>query len=255
MARTPRVRTEEGFYHVILRGSGRQILFENDGDRRLLLALLGRCLGEAGISILAWCLMSNHVHLLLCDPQGELSPAIQRCTGSYAGHFNRLTGHVGHVFEGRFKSVPVTNERQLLQVLRYIHDNPERAGVCRASEYRWSSFSEYASGRSEVADVGPLLELLGGAEGFAALCASTDRGTYVERTGAFVSDDDALLAAREALGGVDPATLKGLRPAERNPRLQLLRDAGLTIRQVERLTGIGRSTISHATHRSTERLA
>ncbi len=255
MPRAPRIRTDEGVYHVILRGSGRQILFENDADRRLFLMIASESMSDAGISVLAWCLMSNHVHLLLFDPQDALSAAVQRFSSSYAGHFNRLTGHVGHVFAGRFKSVPVTSDRQLLQVVRYIHDNPERAGICAASEYPWSSFGEYVSGNPVIVDVNPVLDMLGGTDGFRELSQSDEYAGYTERTGAYVSDDAALAVARLALGGSDPSELKSLSPVERNPRLQALRDEGLTIRQIERLTGIGRSTISHTTYRKPLKLA
>lgn len=249
MARSPRVRAEQGFYHVVLRGSGRQIIFECDGDRRLFLLLARECLGDAGINVLAWCLMSNHVHLLLEDSADELSHAMHRLAGRYAAHFNRLTGHVGHVFDGRFKSVPVTSDRQLLQVVRYIHDNPARAGICRAEEYPWSSYAEYAGGATILARTGTVLDMLGGSEGFVDFSAGADYLGYAERLGARVSDDEALAVAREALGDVEPSALKAMGRAERDRLLQLMRDAGLTIRQVERLTGIGRSTISHATHR------
>ena len=91
--------------------------------------------------------------------------------------------------------------------------------------------------------------MLGGPEGFVDFSAGADYLGYVERLGARVPDDEALAAAREALGDVEPSALKAMVRAEWDRLLQLMRDAGLTIRQVERLTGIGRSTISHATHR------
>ena len=96
---------------------------------------------------------------------------------------------------------------------------------------------------------GPFSTCSAGRRGFVDFSAGADCPGYVERLGARVSDDDALAAAREALGDVEPSALKAMGRDERDWLLQLMRDAGLTIRQVERLTGIGRSTISHATHR------
>ena len=142
MPRAPRVIAESGFYHVILRGNGRQLIFEDNADRRVFLDLLARRAADAGISILAWCLMENHVHLVLEDPTQSLSEMMQRLSGDYAQRFNRRTGHVGRVFENRFKSSAIDSEAYLLQAVRYVHDNPDKAGICPAHEYPWSSYHE-----------------------------------------------------------------------------------------------------------------
>ena len=110
MPRAPRATAESGFYHVILRGNGRQIIFEDDADRRAFLELLVKRAEDAGIHVLAWCLMENHVHLVLEDPTQALSEMMQRLSGGYAQRFNRKSGRVGHVFENRFKSCPIENE-------------------------------------------------------------------------------------------------------------------------------------------------
>ena len=110
MPRAPRAIAESGFYHVILRGNGKQIIFEDDADRRAFLDLLAKRAADAGIRILAWCLMENHVHLVLEDPTQTLSEMMRRLSGDYAQRFNRKSGRVGHVFEHRFKSCPIENE-------------------------------------------------------------------------------------------------------------------------------------------------
>ena len=245
MARSPRVRAEQGFYHVVLRGSGRQIIFECDGDRRLFLLLARECLGDAGINVLAWCLMSNHVHLLLEDSADELSHAMHRLAGRYAAHFNRLTGHVGHVFDGRFKSVPVTSDRQLLQVVRYIHDNPAKSGACPAEEYPWSSYHEYV-GTSEYADTRLLLEMLGGQEGFVEFSARGREGTYRLPGRPRVPDAMVGEVAEDVLGALSASELKSLDKGRRNVLLRRLWEEGLSVRQIERLTGIGRGTVHTA---------
>ena len=254
MARGPRVRSEAGIYHITMRGNGRQHLFEVEGDRRVFLLYLTRSLAYTSISLIAWCLMGNHVHLLIEDPNDEMSDALQRLGCAYASHFNRFTGHVGSVFQGRFGSVPITSDRQLLQVVRYIHDNPLKAGVEEPSTYEWSSYRSYAG--DEVPSYFPdvdtrrVMDLLGEAEGFAEFSRDDSYAGYVERRGTFVSDEDVLAAARDTLGEVDLNGIKQLPPNKRRPLLQALRNAGLTIRQIERVTGIGRSTISHSTHRT-----
>ena len=129
MPRRARRSSESGYYHVMLRGNGRQVIFEDDLDRREFLRELSETMAQSGVSIVAWCLMSNHVHLLLADEQGSLSTAVHHLATRYARHFNRRTGHVGSVFDGRFKSVPVESDVQLLAAVRYIHENPVRAGA------------------------------------------------------------------------------------------------------------------------------
>lgn len=246
MPRTSRIRSESGLYHVVLRGNGKQLLFESDRDRARFLALLRDKIQTDGIFVIAWCLMSNHIHLLLDDPQDNLSHAMHALATAYARHFNDASGRVGTVFQGRFTSVPIKDERQLLRAVRYIHDNPEKAGVAPAREYRWSSYKEYLSGARLISDE-LVLGLIGGREHFEEFSRSERYSGYYVRSGKRVSDDDAMLAAREVLGEVAPAELKGLASPQRDAALYALRQAGLTVRQIERLTGIGASSISRVT--------
>lgn len=110
MANAPRRRSETGVYHVVVRGNGRQVLFYDDADRQAFLAMLARRTSDVGMSIWAWCLMSNHVHMLLEDQRNELSHAMQLLLTGYARYFNDKTGHVGHVFQQRFFSEPIESE-------------------------------------------------------------------------------------------------------------------------------------------------
>ena len=104
MARQPRQRSQSGFYHVMVRGNGRQVIFSNDTDRRAFLHMLRTCLGDNGIELIAWCLMDNHAHLLVSDRDAELTAMMHALETRYARYFNETTGHVGSVFQGRFKS-------------------------------------------------------------------------------------------------------------------------------------------------------
>ena len=139
MPRLPRRVAKSGFYHVVLYANGRQNLFEDDADRLAFLDMFVAAARNHGASILAWCLMANHVHLLLEDPGDCLSELMRSLATRYAQRFNRRGGHVGHVFQGRFYSSPVEGESYLLEAMRYIHNNPAKAGVCAAEDYPWSS--------------------------------------------------------------------------------------------------------------------
>ena len=251
MPRAPRWQSKSGFYHVIFRGNGRQLLFEDDEDRSRFLALLEKKTSEYGVAIIAWCLMSNHVHLLLDDGDAMLSQSMHALATAYARYFNGKSGHVGAVFQDRFTSVAISDDGQLLQTVRYIHENPEKAGIARASEYRWSSYGEYRWGARIIKDA-LVLEMIGGREGFEQFCTDDRFASGYLRTTKRVPDDAAAEVARSVLGDVEPAQLKALPRERRDAGLRELRGAGITIKQIERLTGIGRSTISRATRRSVQ---
>lgn len=243
MPRCARRVSESGYYHVMLRGNGRQVIFEDDVDRRAFLEALSEAMSSHGIAIVAWCLMSNHVHLLLADADGRLSEAVHALTTRYAGHFNRRFDHVGSVFDGRFKSVPIEDDSQLLAAVRYIHDNPVKAGMCAApDDYPWSSYHEYV-GRPQVVSVEAVLDLLGGAEQFDRFSLEGRPTGYCFRSGTRVSDEDAADVARAAVFPTELVDVKMLEGAERTRALSLMRAVGLSVRQIERLTGIGRYAI------------
>lgn len=248
MARTPRRVSCSGYYHVILKGNGRQALFEDDDDRRTFLRVAQRCFADSGVSVLAWCLMENHVHLLLRDEGERLSPSIHRLATTYARRYNDRSGHVGHVFEARFKNAPIETESYLLEAVRYIHNNPEKAGLCRAEEYPWSSYADYV-GTAErcdlVVDTALVNELLGGPEGFAEFCAARP-GAYRPPAGRRLKEAEAREVAERVLGGLSPHEVASLPVTRRNALLRSMRAEGLSVRQIERLTGVGRNIVARA---------
>lgn len=246
MPRPPRQYSESGFYHVVLRGNGKQIIFEDDSDRQMFLKLLMEKKAADSVRIIAWCLMSNHIHLLIDDPEGSLSHFMHAISTAYARYFNEKTGHVGAVFQGRFTSVPITSDDQLLQAVRYIHENPAKAGAGSVDAYRWSSYGEYL-GRAGITDTETVFDVVGGTRGFLHFCDDGRFGTYYLRSTKRVPDEDALEAARCTLGGREPAELKEMAKGQRDASLRLLRAAGITVKQMERLTGIGHNTISRVT--------
>ena len=245
MPRCARVKSESGFYHVIAKGSGGQNLFEGVYDYRAFLELLAKACEKGGVSVIAYCLMSNHVHLLLEDAEGRLGEVMKSVLTGYAQRFNKLGDRVGHVFQQRFKSQPIEDEGYLLRAIRYIHNNPAKAGICAARDYPWSSYHEYV-GVPVLVDTTLALELCGGIEGFVAFSASEDEEGYrfYERTR--LSDAEARQLASGILGEIALTDLKALERGRRNALLFELKDAGLSISQIQRLIGIGRGVIARA---------
>lgn len=247
MPRGPRVSSVSGFYHVSARGTGRVNIFEDDSDRYRFLTLLQDKLGGQDISLCAWCLMSNHFHLMVDDPRGALSESMKALLISYAKYFNGKTGRVGHLFQNRFTSVPVDNDTQAILLADYIHLNPVKAGLGRAEDYRWSSYSAYALGydRFGICDPGPILDLVGGSSVYLNLIENSAGSYPLERTTrSFVSDDDALTLAREISAPARIDEVKSLPDEKRAEILMRMRRDGLTVKQIERITGLGRTTIS-----------
>jgi putative transposase len=140
MARPLRIEYPGALYHVTSRGDGKEPIVLADTDRQLLLDVLGAVVERFGWLCHAYCLMTNHYHLLLETPEANLSRGMRQLNGVYTQRFNRRHGRVGHVFQGRFHGVLVERESHLVELARYVVLNPVRAGMVAAAEdYRWSS--------------------------------------------------------------------------------------------------------------------
>ena len=145
MARPLRLEFPGALYHLTARGNGRAAIFLNDSDRRAFLSILGDVVERYNWICHAYCLMNNHYHLLIETPDANLSEGMRQLNGVYTQSFNRRRGSVGHVFQGRFKSIIVDKDSYLLELCRYIVLNPVRAGmVGHPKEYPWSSFKSTA---------------------------------------------------------------------------------------------------------------
>jgi putative transposase len=148
MARQWRIEFEVALYHALSRGNGRQDIFYDDQDRHLFLKTVGEMSERFEIDVFAYALMGNHYHLLLKTNRANLSKSMQWFGLTYTRRFNNRHDRVGHLFQGRFKSIIVQNDAYLLALSCYIHRNPLRAGIAkRLADYRWSSYKCYAYGR------------------------------------------------------------------------------------------------------------
>ena len=140
MSRNSRCVLPELPYHVTQRGTNRQTVFFSAGDRRIYLSLFAAHQHDAGVRVLAYCLMSNHVHFVVVPERADsLAVLFRRVHGAYAQAFNARRRRSGHLWQNRFYSCPLS-ERHLWIALRYVEANPVRALVVgRPEEYRWSS--------------------------------------------------------------------------------------------------------------------
>ncbi len=149
MSRPLRIEIEGAFYHITARGNEKRPIFLVERDFTRFLGRLEGIHERYGVLIHSYVLMTNHYHLLLETPRGHLSAALHDLNTAYTNYFNRRHDRVGHLFEGRYRSILVDKDNYLLELSRYIHLNPVRARLVKEPEtYRWSSYSSYLSPKS-----------------------------------------------------------------------------------------------------------
>ena len=258
MPRQPRTSSGTGIYHVMLRGINRQDIFEEQEDYQQFLIRLQNLVdpiddnGEhipSYFHVYAYCLMSNHVHLLLRERTESISISLKRLTVSYAAYYNKRYQRVGHLFQDRFKSEPVNDIEYFVTLLRYIHQNPVKAGICvKAEEYTWSSWQEYLNDDGILPTLCYTRAVLKRItlDNLKELVGETLDGdiTDVEyTTDDRLTDDDIRQYLRGHWHLEYPTDLQKKEKTERN---EILIDAiqyGAPLRQLSRLTGISYGVI------------
>ena len=250
MPRTAREKSESGIYHIMLRGINRQNLFQNDYDCEKFLETIGLYQGKSGYRIYAYCLMSNHVHILLKEEQEPLATIVKRISSSYVYYYNKKYDRCGHLFQERFKSEVVEDENYLLMVLRYIHQNPVEAKIVQTpEEYKWSSYREYLSG-DKIINTDFVLGLF-----------SPDRNIAVEKFISFnkerskekclehvvstrINDVEAREIIKKLANVEDISQLQTLEKETKNEIIRKIKEVeGISIRQIARITGLSYSLV------------
>lgn len=243
MPRQARRLSNSGYMHLIMRGIGRQLLFEDTNDYAFYLKKLERFCMETGVRVCGYCLMENHVHLLVHGEQDSIVLFTRKIGVSYSAYFNKKYDRVGHLFQDRYRSEPVESERYLLTVFRYILQNPCKAGVCSsAAEYPWSSFGIYDNPPAFM-DLSVIRNILGDKEKYADFILHSSIDQCCEFDCMKHDDEWAKKILKQYLGVTTGTILQNYSKEERNAALKKLRRNGLKVRQIERLTGINRNVI------------
>jgi REP element-mobilizing transposase RayT len=150
MPRKPREEVAGGVYHVFARGVNRRPIVADDGDCQVYLVMLRGVIAVFGWHVLAYCLMTNHVHLVIETPYPNLGRGMQRLHGHYGRHFNRRHDRLGHRFERRYGLNPIKDDAQLHATLAYVANNPVDAGLCANPEdWRRSSYAATSGARDD----------------------------------------------------------------------------------------------------------
>ena len=263
MSRKQREKSGTGIYHVMMRGINHQDIFEDRGDYWKFLKLLrmqafpedqsGKHL-PPHIIIYAYCLMSNHVHLLVREQEEGVVPPVKSIAISYAQYFNYKYEHSGQVFQDRFKSEPVNDMAYFVTLLRYIHQNPVAAGIAKtAGEYTWSSWCEFDDTKVCAVpvcttqhvlnriDKKELLELIN--DPLPKALNILDLNNETEQR---ISDEKLRQYMEEITGSISASALQHYDKKKRNEVIRQLKDFGGSIRQISRLTGISFGIIRNA---------
>lgn len=249
MPRSARKRSESGIFHVMLRGINKQTIFEDDEDRDRLIETIGRYKAISKYEVYGYCLMSNHIHLLLRETEETISDTIKRISSSYVYWYNQKYVRCGHLFQERYKSEAVENNGYLLTVLRYIHQNPIKAGLSKnAQDYKWSSYCEYIR-KPIITDTNFVLQIFSTNREQAIVFFKSHENEqnddkcmdYDERTR--ISDNEA----RECIAKLALQSQSELQQLDRERRNKIIRELKaikyISIRQLSRITGISKSVI------------
>ena len=249
MSRTPRKHSESGIYHIMLRGINKQQIFYDDEDFRYFIRLLQRYKKLCRYELHAYCLMGNHIHLLIRENEVPLEIIFRHIGSAFVYWYNRKYDRTGHLFQDRYKSEPVNDRRYYLTVLRYILQNPVAAGLCLSpEEYPYSSAREYISGKHGITDIQFALEFpeAGTLKNYISQESDDRCLEMAESVRSYCPDERARKLILQELGTFSPTAGKAKERQALNHSIRLLKEAGISIRQLSRLTGLSKKIIETA---------
>ena len=248
MARQARKRSVTGIYHVMLRGIDKRNIFLHDNDKMIFMKKLLRVKENANFGLYGYCLMDNHIHLLIRESE-EIGVSVKRVSVGYASWHNNRYGRVGHLFQNRYLSEPVESEGYLVHVLRYIHQNPLKANMVKKPEdYPWSSYNDYISayqGNSISIDTDMIMAYFKEQKDFEEFTNTQNDDKFVDFEGEDKFTDEALgdIIKRK----IGPGFLNEKSIADRNRLIrEIYNSTGVSIRQLGRVFGVDKNVVVKA---------
>ena len=223
-----------------MRGINRQRIFEDEEDYKKYLWELKRFQEICGYQLYAWCLMPNHIHILIREGNEPLEQVFRRIGASFIYWYNMKYERIGHLFQDRYKSEPVEDSAYLLTVVRYIHQNPVKAGICKkTADYRYSSYSEYLNGGALLTrdmllkqiSIDQFVEYHGE--------LNADNCLEVKETERKRSTDEQLDELIKKRFGIQTTTdVQRMESQKQAEVIKMMVKSGGSIRQISRLTGV-----------------
>ena len=251
MPRKPRIMSSTGIYHIILRSVNQHIIFEEDSDYRQFIYFMSVCKQKYEAAIYAYCLMDNHIHILLKIHPDKLSTFFQSLETRFVRWYNNKYLRSGHLFQDRFHSTPIECNEAFLSALVYIHNNPVKANVCRySSEYRWSSHGAYYGNNDFLVEPSLAYSIAGTRyallQYFAKKTNRFDHDTFTNdhmHSKYFLTDEKALEVFKSVTKMSSTSEAACIPKTKRNEFIRTLKNSGLTTKQVARLIDVSESTV------------
>jgi putative transposase len=251
-------RSNTNVYHIILRSINQQEIFYDDTDRSKFIQSLKNTKEKYQYNLYAYVLMDNPVHLLIRDNQNNLSKIIQSIATSYAVYFNKKYSRIGHVFYNRFKSMNVDTLSYFMNLIRYIHFNPEKAGMCKYDAYNWSSYQKYFR-KKGMLDSNEVLQMAQmDKEGFKIFHKGYSRTKEFlledfEMDKTCINDETAIQKIRELLGIENLSLIQNLKPEKRDEIIvQIVEIKEIERKQLSRILGVNERAIYRAIKKNKE---
>ena len=248
MARQARERSKTGIYHVMLKGIDGRNIFLEDEDKAVFIEKMFKAKEKAEFKIMAYCLMSNHVHLLIEESE-EIGISIKRMTVAYVQWHNNKYGRTGHLFQNRYNSEVVENDHYLVTVTRYIHRNPLKAKMVKQLvDYQWSSYRSYLSsykGVSSDIDTQRIRSYFNQVEDFEKFSKEENDDDCLDENVVMKITDSKI----HEIIGLDHDSLKfsEMTANQRDSQIRKLhQETGASIRQLARVLGLGKGIIEKA---------
>lgn len=246
MSRNAREKSETGIYHIMMRGIDKRDIFIEEDDYVKFLYYIEKAKVKSDISLLSYCIMSNHVHLLIKEGKEQIGDTIRRISVGYAQYHNRKHGRTGHLFQNRYHSEPVNDDNYLLIVLRYIHQNPIKAGMVKGiCDYKWSSYCDFLKLQSTIVDRDIPMQFFANKESFIEFHNQYNIDQCLDYEEKTRYTDDEL--RKNIITIVEIEKLRFMENKDRDSIIERIKkETGASIRQLERVLDIGRNIIQKA---------
>ncbi len=242
MSRMQRIISQSGVYHILFRGVNQQSIFEEDADYIKLKETITKVKDEMKFEIYAYCFMSNHVHMVIKENQEkQISLIMKRILTKYARWYNLKYGRSGALIANRYKSEPVEIDEYFMELVRYIHNNPLKAGlVSKLNEYPFSSYNEYFGEKELISN--ELIMTITDMEVFKQYHEEKENYTYEVDGGVKRSDEELRKYIRKKFKIENAKEITSYSKEEKIKILSELKDK-FSARQIQRVTGVARGMI------------
>ena len=244
MPRKARIKSSSGIYHIMLRGINKQMIFLDNEDYKKFLCIIKECKAVCEFELFAYCLMGNHIHLLIKEGRERIDLIFKRIGSRFVYWYNKKYSRCGHLFQDRFLSEAIESDAYFITVFNYIHQNPLEAGLCKSiNEYKWSSYFDYIN-KNGMTDIDFAISLIGNKS--IETLFNKDESIKLKEN----FDGKIKLSDIEAIRLIEN-TLKiklDMIPLEPRDKMKnILRNAlnieGISTRQLSRITGVSKNKI------------